>query len=114
MSKKNNFIFQSPVNKQSNTIIWNNNNINGNININNNYSGENLSSMNLLKTSGNLNYKNNNNSILSQNYSQFKQIKLGGASNNTLNNSINNFNDIKKARANIKQKKSYADINYTK
>ena len=107
MSKKN-LMFQSPSLKpNSNTIIWNNNNINGNININNNYSSENLNSlMNPIKRSGSLNFKNSTNAIVTPNYNNhFKQIKLGAA--------INNNNNINKIKTKVKGKKTYTENTYS-
>ena len=82
MSKKDDLLFQSQSLKSSNTIIWNNNNINGNININNNYSGN----INPIKRSGSITFKNSaysknvlSSPIITPNSSHFKQIKLGGA-----------------------------------
>ena len=99
-------MFQSPsIKPNNNTIIWNNNNINGNININNNYSSENLNIMNPIKRTGS--FKNNNNSISAQNYSNhFKQIKLGNIPNNT------NTNNINKIKSKIKFKKNNMESNY--
>ena len=101
MSKKNNMMFQaSSIKPSNNTIIWNNNNINGNININNNYSSENLTMMNPIKRTRSLNFKNSN-TISSQNYNNhFKQIKLG------------NNNNINKIKTNLKPKKNYMESNY--
>ena len=80
MSKKDDLLFQSQSLKSSNTIIWNNNNINGNININNNYTGN----INPIKRSGSITFKNasyNKNvlssPIITPNSNHFKQIKLG-------------------------------------
>ena len=90
----------SSIKPSNNTIIWNNNNINGNININNNYSSENLTMMNPIKRTRSLNFKNSN-TISSQNYNNhFKQIKLG------------NNNNINKIKTNLKPKKNYMESNY--
>ena len=108
MSKKNIMFQSSSLKPNNNTIIWNNNNINGNININNNYSTENLNSMiNPIKRSGSLNFKNSTNTIVTPNYSNhFKQIKLGNISN------INN-NNTNKIKTKIKGKKNYMENTYS-
>ena len=65
MAKNDDLLFQSQSLKSSNTIIWNNNNINGNININNNYTN----SINPVKRSGSITFKNspynNNKTVIS-------------------------------------------------
>ena len=82
MAKNDDLLFQSQSLKSSNTIIWNNNNINGNININNNYTN----SINPVKRSGSITFKNspyNNNKtvisspIITPNSSNYKKIRLG-------------------------------------
>ena len=100
MSKNDDLLFQSQSLKPSNTIIWNNNNINGNISINNNYTN----SINPVKRSGSITFKNspyNNNKtvisspIITPNSSNFKKIKLGQNGNKskpkTKNLSNNHF-----------------------
>ena len=98
MSKNDELLFQSQSLKANNTIIWNNNNINGNININNNFSN----SINPIKRSGSITFKNNayNKSVISSpiitpNSSNFKKIRLGANGNKskpkTKNFSNNHF-----------------------
>ena len=100
-------IFQSSsIKPNNNTIIWNNNNINGNININNNYSSENINMINPIKRTGS--FKKSNNSISSQNYNNhFKQIKLANISNTN-----NNTNNINKLRTKLYPKKNDMKSNY--
>ena len=102
MSKKEELLFQSQSLKPSSTIIWNNNNINGNININNNYSNS-INSIQPIKRSGSITFKkdgyNNKNvissPIITPGSSHYKQIKLGGNGNKskpkTKNYSNNHF-----------------------
>ena len=82
MSKNKELLFQSQSLKPSNTILWNNNNnnINGSININNNFSNN----INPIKRSGSITFKNNSynknvitSPIITPNSSNFKKIKLG-------------------------------------
>ena len=87
MTHKEKLLFQSQSLKPNSTIIWNNNNINGNININNNY---NNNSINTIKRSGSITFKNNaynkNNigsPIITPNSNHYKQIKFGANRNKT-------------------------------
>ena len=101
MSKKDDLLFQSQSLKSSNTIIWNNNNINGNININNNYSNS-INPINPIRRSGSITFKKDaynknviSSPIITPGSSHYKQIKLGANGNKskpkTKNFSNNHF-----------------------
>ena len=118
MSKKNPLQFQSKTLKSKNPILWNNRNINGNMNINNNYS----SNIGTIKRSGSITFKNNdtnnsmiNSPIITPNSQYYKQLKFGANGNRSKPKiksiSKNNFN-IKDGRNNLEMNHAKNYINY--
>ena len=118
MSKKNPLQFQSKTLKSKNPILWNNRNINGNMNINNNYS----SNIGTIKRSGSITFKNNdtnnsmiNSPIITPNSQYYRQLKFGANGNRSKPKiksiSKNNFN-IKDDRNNLEMNHAKNYINY--
>ena len=113
MSKKNALQFQSKTLKSNNTIIWSDNNINGNININNNYN----SNIGAIKRSGSITFKKNdisnskiNSPIITPNSQYYKQLRLGANGNR----SKPKIKNISKNNFNTKTDGSNLEINHTK
>ena len=117
MSKNEDFLFQSQSIKPNSTIIWNNNNINGNININNNYS----SNINPIKRSGSITFKNSaynkdvmSSPIITLNSSNYKKIKLanGSKSKTKIKNLSNNHYGTKTEGDQLEMNHAKNYINY--